>query len=294
MALAELNSRDEVLKLSPYGNSLVLEFARAAVIKENLGNDAIPDFLAISLSTPDYMGHAYGPRAMEIEDMYIRLDRDLSRLLTFLDSFVGIGEYMVFLTADHGAADNPDFAQDNKIPGGFLKEEYLLGLLDSALHQIHPSGLDLIEEIEGNQLYLKKEFLKEHGLNYAETCAELSRKISNFPGIYAAYPAEVVRWYGGNEFPLLQLSRGLHPDLSGDVVWVIDSGFMEYRSKGTTHGTPWTYDTHVPLLLYGKGVRKGRTYRETHIRDIAPTLSMLLRIGLPSGATGTPVFEAID
>lgn len=291
--LAEQNDPEEVLKRSPWGNSLILEFGLAAVIKEELGQDEITDFLALSFSSPDYMGHAYGPRALEIQDMYLKLDNDLAMFFEFLDKYVGKGEYTVMLTADHGAADVAQFSIDNNLPGGYFDRSGSKELLEQVLLDYHSLGKELIEEMEGNQLFLNREKMKEAGISISDLADYLAMEISRFPGVYAAYSAEKVRLAGSAEFPIVNLQRGLHPVLSGDVVFVMESGWMRYGSTGTTHGSPWVYDQHVPLLLYGFGVEKGKTYRETNIRDIAPTLSIIMGVPFPSGMTGSPIIEAI-
>ena len=291
--LSEQNDPDEVLKRSPWGNSLILEFGLQAVMKEELGQDEITDFLALSFSSPDYMGHAYGPRALEVQDMYLKLDNDLSMFFEFLDKYVGKGKYTVMLTADHGAADVAQFSIDNNLPGGYFDRSGNKELLGQILIDYDSLGSDLIEEMEGNHLYFSREKLNEAKIETAHLADHLASEISRMPGIYAAYSSEKVRLAGSAEFPIVNLQRGLHPYLAGDVVFVLESGWMQYGTTGTTHGSPWVYDQHVPLLLYGFGVEKGKTYRETNIRDIAPTLSIIMGVPFPSGMTGNPITEAI-
>jgi predicted AlkP superfamily pyrophosphatase or phosphodiesterase len=292
--LATQNDPDEVLKRSPWGNSLIFEFGREAIIKENMGQDEITDFLALSFSSPDYLGHAYGPRALEVQDMYLKLDNDLSTFLIFLDRYVGKGNYTIMITADHGAAEVAQFSIDNNLPGGYFDRESGKEKLGELLSEFNPLGEEMIEEIEGNQLYFNREKLKEGGVEIADLADFLARELSRLPGVYAAYSSERVRLAGGAEFPIGNLQRGLHPTLSGDVVFILDSGWIRYANTGTTHGSPWNYDQHVPLLLYGFGVEEGKTLTETNIRDIAPTLSAIMGIPFPSGMTGSPIIEAIE
>ncbi|HKK40562.1 MAG TPA: alkaline phosphatase PafA [Cryomorphaceae bacterium] len=291
--LAEQNDPEEVLKRSPWGNSLILEFGLSAVINEELGQDDITDFLALSFSTPDYMGHAYGPRSLEVQDMYLKLDNDLSKFLEFLDDYVGKGKYTVMLTADHGAADVAQFSIDNNLPGGYFDRSGNKELMEQILVDYDSLGIEMVEELEGNQIYFDREKLKKAGIVQSDLADYLANEISRMPGVYAAYPAEKVRLSGSAEFPIQNLQRGLHPYLSGDVVFILESGWMRYGNTGTTHGSPWVYDQHVPLILYGFGVEKGKVYRETNIRDIAPTLSLIMGVPFPSGMTGSPIIEAI-
>jgi len=293
LELAEKNGADGVLKRSPWGNNLILEFGREAILREEMGRDGVTDFLAISLSTPDYMGHAYGPRALEVQDMYLRLDRDLSAFLKFLDKQVGKGNYTVMLSADHGAAEVPQYLLDKQLPAGYLDEAANYAKLEELLLNLHSMGAELIEEVEGNHLYFDHSKLREVGISASELAAYLSYEISRMPGIYAAYPSQEIRMAGNAEFPVGNLQRGLHPSLAGDVVFVPASGWISYGKTGTTHGSPWLYDQHIPLLLYGFGVNPGSTYRSTHIRDIAPTLCLIMGVPFPSGMTGEPIIEAL-
>jgi predicted AlkP superfamily pyrophosphatase or phosphodiesterase len=292
--LAESNDPDELLKRSPWGNSLVLEMAIQAINNEQLGQDEVTDFLALSFSTPDYMGHAYGPRALEVQDMYLRLDNDLSRFFDYLDKTVGRGKYTVMLTADHGAADVAQFSIDNNLPGGYLDLASSTEELEKVLLKYDSLGMEMIEEMEGAQLFLNHALLEKYKIDSEDLSAYIAKEISKLPGIYAAYSIDELRKSGSMDFPELNLRRGIHPTLSGDVVFVMESGWMSYGSVGTTHGTPWVYDQHIPLILYGPGVKKGKIYRQTNIRDIAPTLSLILGIPFPSGTTGSPIIEAIE
>ena len=293
--LVKENGKRKVLTLTPHGNRFVAEFAKTAVEQEKLGQDDITDFLAMSFSCPDYIGHAYGPRAVELEDNYIKLDRELASFLNYLDEKVGAGNYTVFLTADHGVAEVGQYSMDLNLPGGYVNEEKSLNFLDSVLNEIHPMGRDLVEEIEGNHLFFDKKKLKEAGLDLHEVSKKVAEAITGMDHIYAAYPAYEVYMSGGaGDFPLSLIYRGLHPRLRGDVVWLIKSGYLDYGQVGSSHGSAWNYDTHIPLLMYGMNVQKGSTYSETNTRDIAPTISMICGIPLPSGCTGKPIPEILD
>lgn len=292
-ALVEANGRENVFKRSPHGNAFLLDFAKAALEGEALGKDEDTDFLCISFSTPDYMGHAMGTRAVEIEDMYIRLDRALGAFFDHLDREVGKGEYLVFLTSDHGAADVPQFSMDLGLPGGYVDMAQVQEGAAEALMGVYPGGMDFIEQVQEDRLFLDKAAIRAAGADYDEVCRVLADALRDMPGIYNAYPTAPLLLGGGVEWPLQNLLRGLYPPLAGDVVAVLESGWIKYGPTGTTHGSGYRYDSHVPLLFMGKGIPVGKTFRETHIRDIAPTLSMMLDISLPSGATGAPIQEVL-
>ncbi len=291
--LVEANGLHNVFKRTPHCNTYLLDFAKAAVKAEGMGKDADTDFLCVSFSTPDYMGHALGTRAVEVQDMYLRLDRELGEFFDFLDKEVGKGQYTVFLTADHGAADVPQFSMDNQLPGGYIDRATIQASVLQALEDFHPQGATFVEKVEEDRIFLNTKALHEAGANYDEACAIVAATLRMQPGIYNAYPTSSILHGGGQEWPVLQLTRGLYPALAGDVVLIGSSGWISYGPTGTTHGAAYTYDTHVPLFFFGKGIPQGVTYREVNIRDIAPTLSMLLNVSLPSGATGKPILEVL-
>ncbi len=291
--LAPFNSNQDIIMFTPFGNSLVLEFALKAIEEEKLGEDAITDFLAVSFSSTDIIGHEFGTRAVEVEDTYLRLDAEIARLLTALDEKVGKNNYVVFLTGDHAGAEVPQFSIDNNLPGGYIDTDSAKKVIEETLLRFHPSGSDLIEKVEGNEIYFDREKVAAAGLEVSILAEAMAKSFTGFPGIYAAYPTADIMKMSGEEFPIMNLKRGIYPLVASDVIWLLDSGWMRYARVGTQHGTAWKYDSHIPLLMYGKGVKKGRVYRETNIRDIAPTLSMILQIPFPSGATGSPIIEAI-
>ncbi len=291
--LSQENNPDYILRHSPFGNSFILDFAREAIKSEKMGQDAITDFLTINLASPDDIGHEYGTRSVEIEDTYIRLDADLARFMKMLDKEVGRGNYVIFLTGDHGAAETPQFSVDHKLPGGYFDREGFQDTIASVLKNFSRSGNGLIEEIENQQIYLNRMKIATEGLNFDEIAEALTRKITALPGVYSAYQTSKITGGAATDFPILALRQGLNLQLSGDVVYILKSGWLRYGHTGTNHISPWQYDTNVPLILYGKGIQKGTCFRETNTRDIAPTLSILLHIPFPSGCTGSPISEAL-
>lgn len=294
-SFVEANGFDNVFKNSPSCNTFVFDFAKAAVEGRNLGSDEITDFLAVSFSSTDYLGHAMGTRSVEVHDMYLRLDRDLAEFFEYLDGKIGKGEYTVFLTADHGAADVPQFNTDLGMPGGYMATMNLDSLLRTTLIDVYDGGDGFVKKAGRGGIYLNRTAIVKSGAAYGEVCNYIASVLRNLEGVYNAYPAEALMFGGGgDEFPLRALRRGLYPSLAADVLIVTDNGWISYGPVGTTHGSPWAYDTHVPLLFFGKGIPQGVTYRETNIRDIAPTLSVLLGIGLPSATTGKPVLEIFE
>ena len=287
------NGGYNLLKATPFGNSLTTDFAIEALDNENLGADAITDFLAVSYSSTDYVGHKYGVNSKEVQDTYLRLDEDLARLFKELDSKVGKNEYTVFLTADHAAIEVPAYLKDQKIPADYLEWNET----DTEFNQFLEftfGTTDIIKEFSNYQYFLDYDVIKNLELNTQEVQETIAKELMNYKGVDRTYTAYQM-WQNNytHGIPYI-LQNGYNQKRSGDVLVVLKPGTISYSKTGSTHGSPQIYDTHVPFLLYGKGVKKGSTIERTEIADIAPTLAVLLGISFPNGATGTPVSQAID
>lgn len=288
-ALKETNGGFDILKTTPFGNSLTADFAIMAIEGEQLGQDTIPDVLTVSFSSPDYIGHNFGVNSKEIEDTYLRLDLDLERLFTTLDEKVGIGEYTVFLTADHGAVHVPSYLESVKIPAGYVNNKSSRSSLEAFLKETFGSS-DLIENISNNQIFLNKTTIKSLDLDLDDVEEAIANEVIHYEDIFKVYSATTMNqtsFSGGIEH-LLQ--NGFNQKRSGDILLVGKPGFISYHRKGTTHGSGYNYDTHVPLLFFGKGIAKGHTLKKTAVSDISPTISALLGISFPnSSITGNPL-----
>jgi predicted AlkP superfamily pyrophosphatase or phosphodiesterase len=287
-ALKDQNGFYEILKSTPFGNSLTADFAIAAIDGEQLGQDKMTDVLTVSFSSTDYIGHNFGVNSKEVEDTYLRLDLDLERLFKALDNKVGKGEYTVFLTSDHGAIDVPSYLQSVKIPSGYLndlesKQKFSV-FMDATF-----KTTGLIENVSNNQIFLNREKIKEMDLDLdgvQETIVDELIGYDHVDKVYSAHTISTTAFTTGIE-ELLQ--NGFSQKRSGDVLIVMDPGYISYSKTGSTHGSAFSYDTHVPLLFFGKGIKHGQTLQKTEITDIAPTLSALLGISFPNGVIGKPL-----
>ena len=282
-----------MISSTPYGNTFTVDMAMAAIQGEKLGQRGETDFLAVSFSTPDYIGHRFGPQAIEVEDNYLRLDRDLAKLFDYLDKEIGKGQYLVFLTADHGVADVVNYMKSERVTAGSLDTKALTTGLDNFIKEKYGEG-DWISNFSNQQIFLNRELIAEKGLSLAEVQTEISDYLLTFDGIKETYTGETMR---NQEFTtglkhLLQM--GYNHKASGDVMVVMEPAWLANAGKGTTHGTGFTYDTNVPIVFYGWGVKPGSSSRYATITDIAPTLSMMLKTRLPNGATGQPILEIVD
>lgn len=291
-ALWDENGSYGLLRITPFGNSLLMDFALEALKKEDLGRDDVTDFLAISFSSTDYVGHFYGVNSKEVQDTYMRLDQDLARLLKALDRQVGEGEYTLFLTADHGAVDVPAYLDSQKIPAGYPESEILEQRFMEFLQYKYGTS-DIVRNISNNQVFLDHDFIRNLELEPGEVQEALAAELLSYDGIYKVYTAEQMQEGEYTEGLAQILQQGYNQKRSGDILYVFDPSFANYSQTGSTHGTAYIYDTHVPLIFYGNGVRPGTTYRKTRIKDIAPTLSSLLGIAFPSGTTGQPIGEIL-
>lgn len=285
-----------LLTSTPFGNDYLTDMAKAALAGENMGADEITDFLAISYSSTDVLGHAVGPNAVEIQDMYLRLDKNIEDLLKTLDEKVGKGNYTVFLTADHGVADVAQYLRDNRIPAGYFNPSNIKATLNDHLQQYFP-GKEIVETISNGQVFFNQGVFENDPKSSGIELLIATQLTINFllaqDGIANAYAESLMRQGDFNEGGMKGMAiRGFHPKRSGDVLVVLEPGWYASGSvQGTTHGSPYTYDTHVPIIFYGNGVKKGSSVQYHSITDIAPTMSVLLKIKFPSGCTGQPVQE---
>jgi len=278
---------------TPYGNDLVVEMAKQALINEHLGADSITDMLAISFSSPDYIGHAFGPDSWETLDGYIKLDETMAGLFTFLDQKVGKDNYTVFLTADHAVANIPAFAKKHNIPGenyddGALKTDVLACLNSNILS---PKLISAVSEYNiyfnhavMDSLAISNDKLTSLLSNYLEKKSLVLQVVENRKAAIAPIPQSMRE----------KIVNGYTPQRSGDLMLVTKSGVVDGYPTGTSHGVLYNYDAHIPLLWYGAGIKKGAVNGMTYMTDIAPTLSTLLGIQMPSGSIGKPILELIQ
>ena len=290
-ALMEFNDGYDILKNTPFGNTMITDFALAAVEAEALGDDEYTDFLTVSYSSTDYVGHDFGVNSIELQDTYLRLDLEIERLLNYLDTNVGEGNYSLFLTSDHGAAEVPSFLKDIDAPGGYVQKNMFTPLYATLKAKYGVS--DLIKNISNDQIFLNYDLIKSMQLDLVDVQEFIVNDIINYSAVSKAYTATTMQTSYFKDGMEKTLQNGYNQKLSGDVLFTLKSGVIAYGPKGTTHGSGYTYDTHVPLLFYGNGIQKGKTFERTYVTDIAPTISALLGIAFPSGATGSVIEKAI-
>ena len=293
--LAELrkqNGNFDLISHTPWGNTIVTDIALAALAGENMGKDETVDLLTVSYSTPDIIGHEFGLRSREIHDIYLRLDREIARLIDALDQQVGKGNYLLFLTADHAAADVPQFLMNERLPGGYYAGKPLQEGLNVYLEKRFKQP-KLVEYLTNEQVYLNHKKIMAAALNLSEIQQATAEYLAMQPYIVDAFTATQMRQQEYSQGIRHLLQMGFYRPRSGDVLYLLNPAWMHELDIATTHGSGYNYDTHVPLLWYGWQIEKGESYQRQTITDIAPTVSHMLGIGLPNGATGEPIKEIL-
>jgi predicted AlkP superfamily pyrophosphatase or phosphodiesterase len=279
-------------KATPFGNHLIAMLAKEALVSEHLGKNSVPDFLCISFSSTDYVGHQFGINSVEVEETYLKLDEDLSSLLKNIDSLVGKNNVLIFLTADHGAVPNPQYLMDKGEQAGFINPDELKSGLKKLFHDSDSDSILL--DLKGYQVYLNHELAAKRNLNADSLSNETKKFLMHHEGIAIAMTVQELKQNTFDAPEKTMIKNGYNKDRSGDVLFTLKQNWIIWsRKTGTTHGMPYEYDTHVPLIFYGWKIKKGNTETSVHPIDISPTISSLLGIGLPDGASGKPIEELI-
>lgn len=291
----------QLLWISPKGNTLLTEFAITAMREEQLGKDDYTDFLNVSYSVPDVIGHTFGPQSVEMEDIYLRLDKDIATLFKALDTDIGKENYTLFLTSDHGAIENVSFLKDNQQDAAIARitddGRKLEAFLDSKY-----GNASWITSVNGNNLYLNKTTVDEKKLSFPIIQKDAANFLMTLPGVSLALTADDLQTQVYEEGIRKTIQNGYHVQRSGDILITYTSGTIIHPNpnidvgdvKGTVHGSGYSYDTQVPMIWIGKGIAKGESVRPVHPVDIAPSLSMLLNISLPSSSQGKPLSELFE
>ncbi|MBW2472775.1 MAG: alkaline phosphatase family protein, partial [Deltaproteobacteria bacterium] len=289
-----------LLTVSPAGDELCLKFAEELVVREELGKDEITDYLSISFSSTDYVGHLFGPSSLESEDNLLRLDKTLSELFVFIDKQVGLANTLIVLSADHGAAAVP--AQLNQF--GIDAQYFVPASLDKAraieaIKSKYGVAEELISGFNHPYVYLNNEMLKKHNLDVDEVSRAIAAELVKFNGIAYAVPSiDLIEGKMPDTRLYQQILRNFNPKRSGDIYLVLEPQWFVNDFDGltvaSTHGSPWRYDTFVPVIFAGNGLAAKNIFREVQTVDIALTLSKYLKIKAPSGATGSPLTEVLD
>ncbi|MEJ5262117.1 MAG: alkaline phosphatase family protein [Ignavibacterium sp.] len=279
-------------QFTPYANQAVMELAMEAVRNEELGADEITDFLAISFSTPDLIGHEIGNYSYELMDIYLRIDRNLSELLTFLDNEVGRGNYLLFLTSDHAGIETPAYLKDNKMPVGGIGTDRVRDSL-KAFAKRNFNSEDIIENFSNRQIFLNYDFIRKANLNLSDVQNAFAQYLrETFYEIQSVFIRDNLESHVASRTNNNTILNGWNPSRSGDIAFNLLPGYLNnFMEKGTTHGSGYSYDTHIPLLFYGWNIPTQTVNKPVYVVDIAATIASLLKINEPNACIGIPVIE---
>ncbi len=291
-ALRSANGNFDLLKATPFGNAMTVDFAKALIEGEELGMDDITDMLCLSFSATDYVGHQFGIHSREAQDCYLRLDLQIADLIDYLDKKFGRESYLLFLSADHGGTPTPSYVTKEKGIGGYWKSEQLEYFVEGELVKKYGPGDWIINESNQN-IFFNRTLMSAAKINIKEVQYEVANMILTYPEVLMSFTANDLAQFRGGSVMKEMVQNGFSQTLSGDVIYILKPGYIEYGMTGTTHGSSFNADTHVPAIFFGVGVAKGESFSPYVITDIAPTISSICRLPFPDACTGQPIVEAM-
>lgn len=287
------NKQYELLKYIPYGNNFTKDFAIALIVNEELGKDEYTDYLGLNFSATQTIGSKFGPTSQEIQDTYLRLDKELAHFLTFLDENIGKEKVLIVLTSTSGVSHIPSFLQDAKIPGGYFNHYSAITLLKSYLNAIYGEG-DWVKFYHSHQIYLNRQLIEDANIKLEDFQSRVAQFLIQFEGVANTVTANTLHTRNFTKGILEKIQNGYNQKHSGDVILNLKPGWVEKSDNSTGTNSSYKYDTHVPLIWYGWKVKRQKINRKVEIIDIAPTLSSFLDISFPGAAIGTPIIELIE
>lgn len=282
----------DAIASTPYGNTMTLDMAKATMEAYQMGKGTVTDFLAVSLSSTDYVGHRFGPNSIEAEDTYLRLDLDLADFMKYLDQKIGKGNYTLFLTADHGVAHVPQFLQENRVPAGTWQNDTMSRAINSILKEKHNTDKLVIAEAN-YQVYLDNNLITQNKLDRWAIEEDVINYCIKLKGVGDAFRLRDLNIQVLPPLVKEMMNNGYNKKRSGDIQIILEPGWIDGYGTGTTHGLWNPYDAHIPMLWMGWGVKQGASNRTMHMTDIAPTVAALLHIQMPSGCVGQVMTEVL-
>ena len=275
---------------TPYGNTMTLNFAKLAIQEEKLGQTGNTDFLAVSCSATDYVGHQFGPNSIEIEDTYLRLDKDLGDFFNYLDRTLGKGNYLLFLSADHAVAHVPGFMNDNRLPAGKVSNSALRKGIDTLMMTKFNLKKSVIT-VMNNQVYFDHSVIEAQQIDFSKITAATTAYLRKQNGIADAVDLQTLNSATIPEEIKKRITNGYNARRSGDIYFIFKSNWFDGGATGASHSAWYAYDSHIPLLFMGWNVKHGKSNQTHYMTDIASTLAAMLHIQMPSGSLGSPITE---
>lgn len=287
---ASIGKDYDLIRSTPYGNTMTFDLSKLAIQNEKLGQTGNTDFLAVSCSSTDYVGHQFGPNSIEAEDTYLRLDKDLEDFFNYLDKTLGKGNYLFFLSADHAVAHVPGFMAENKLPGGLVSNTTLRKGLDTVMNKKFNLSKSVIT-VTNNQIYFDHSVIESQKVDFAKVKQAAIDYLKKQEAIMDAVDLQILNTATIPEEIRKRITNGYNARRSGDVYFISKPNWFDGGSTGTTHGAWYPYDSHIPLVFMGWKVKPGKTNETHYMTDIASTLAAMLHIQMPSGSVGSPITE---
>lgn len=281
------------LKYTPFGNTYTKDFAISAIVNEDLGKDDFTDFLSISFAATNYSGELFGPRSVEMEDLFLRLDKDIEHLMSFIDDEIGLENVLVYITSDRGVSDVPEYLISKKQNAGVFDGAKAVTLLNSYLSILYQNG-EWVKKYYSRQLYFNQQLIDKTGVNLEEIQDKVANFMVQFKGVANALPAHVINSTNFETGINKKIQNSFNQKRSGDVIINLEPGWIEKNGYVTKSGSGYEYDTHVPLIWSGWKIKNTRIDSPTEIIDIAPTIAWILKITSPNASVGNPIYDIIE
>jgi hypothetical protein len=282
-----------MLEKVPFGNTFTKDFASTLIVNEQLGKHDNTDVLMICFTANENIGNLFGPNSVEMEDVILRLDKEIAQFLAFLDEYVGKQNALIFLTSDHGVAQVPAYLLDNRIPVGYFNLNGALSLLTSAMNNTYGKG-DWIKNYHGGQIYLNHTLIEDSKMSLPQMQEYVAQFMMQFSGVANTVTASTLQTTNFTDGIFKKMQNSYNQKRSGDVMINLKAGWVE-KSDATTGGaSSYSYDSHIPLIWYGWKIGRATITREVDITDIAPTISTFLNTTYPNACSGKPIFELLQ
>lgn len=278
---------------TPYGNLFTKDMAIAAIDGEQLGKDDAPDLLCVTFSANRQISQKYGPHSVEMEDTYLKLDKDIEHFLKYVNSTVGKENTLIIFTADQGVASTPEFLEKSKIPGGYFDPKKATILLGTYLNAVYGQG-SWVTAYHEKQIYLNRRLIEDSNLNLAEFQQRVADFMVEFSGVASSVSAHTLQTSFFSNGAMVKFQNSYNQRRSGDVIINLEPGWIERNGTTTSANSPYDYDTHVPLIWYGWKMKRKSVYQVVNMNDIAPTISTILGITWPNGSLGLPLKDIVE
>jgi predicted AlkP superfamily pyrophosphatase or phosphodiesterase len=281
-----------LLRFTPFGNNITKDFAISAIVEEKLGKDEYTDYLCIDFSSTEYISQTFGLNSIEMEDAYLRLDKEIEHFLNFLDGYIGKGNILVFLTSNHGAAYSPKFMTDLGVPSGYFNQGQAMVLLKSYLNVVYGQG-DWVKYYSDQQLFLNHTLIQDSKLSLEHFQDDVAQFLIQFSGVTNVVTSTMLQRTNFSEGIFRKFQNSFHQKRSGDIIINLEPGWTEYNDASTDHNSGYTYDTHVPLIFYGWKITRQTIYDPVDMTDIAPSIALFLDIAYPNACQGKPIIQLV-